>query len=130
MTPEIQSLDHVHLVVPDKDKAAAWYRENLGFTVVESLKQWDKDGGPLTIGRGDIHLALFASESYSPLNALAFRCSGPAFVEWEALLTRKGILDRCTNHDLAWSLYFHDPYGHRHEITSYDHAYIKDKKGV
>lgn len=128
MIPTLQILDHIHLEVPDKAAAAAWYRDTLGFEIVKSLQAWDTEGGPLTIARGDIHLALFASDSVETLNALAFRCDGEAFLAWEKYLAGKGLLDRCSNHGLAWSLYFHDPYGHRHEITSYDNDYIAAAK--
>lgn len=124
----LEALDHIHLDVPDKNDAADWYRDKLGFQVIESLKTWDTGNGPLTIGRGDLHLALFASNPHEPLHAIAFRCSGDAFMEWEAWLIDCGILDRCVDHDLAWSLYFSDPWGHTHEITSYDHSYIKAQK--
>ena len=51
-------LDHVHIRVPDRGEAAAWYRENLGFEPVEQFDFWASgfEGGPLQIsadGGGD-----------------------------------------------------------------------------
>ena len=41
------SLDHVHVVVPDRDAAYAWYRKELGFKAVPALRRWSRiDGGP------------------------------------------------------------------------------------
>jgi hypothetical protein len=39
------------------------------------------------------------------------------------VLTRGHVVD----HDLAWSIYFNDPYGHRFEITCYDYEYVKER---
>ena len=127
MTPQLDTLDHVHIEVPDKQQAAAWYREHLGFEIIPALRHWDVPGGPLTIGRGDMHLALFAASDYQPLHALAFRCPADAFLEWKEVLTEKGLLERCTDHGEAWSLYFRDPFGHRHEITCYDHEPVRHR---
>lgn len=43
------SLDHVHIYVPDRKAAAAWYAENMGFNIVPEFEVWSKDPkGPLT----------------------------------------------------------------------------------
>ena len=56
-------LDHVHIRVPDRDEAAAWYALHLGFEPVEQFDFWatDVDGGPLQISAdgGETTLALF-----------------------------------------------------------------------
>src|SRR3546814_11161653 len=43
------SLDHVHIRVPDRSEAAAWYSEHLGFAPAEDFAFWASgiDGGPL-----------------------------------------------------------------------------------
>ena len=42
-------LDHVHIRVPDREVAARWYADYLGFEVVEKYAFWAKgfEGGPL-----------------------------------------------------------------------------------
>lgn len=44
-------LDHVHIRVPDRGAAAAWYSEHLGFEPVEKFDFWATgfEGGPLQI---------------------------------------------------------------------------------
>ena len=44
-------LDHVHIRVPDRGKAARWYAEHLGFEPVERFDFWAHgfEGGPLQI---------------------------------------------------------------------------------
>jgi len=121
MPPQLTGFDHIHLYVTDKHIAANWYAENLGFHIVDSLLPWDTANGPLTIEdeSKQIHLALFEKERFSPLTAIAFKTNGKDFLAWKKHLESLNILDRCADHQLAWSLYFHDPYGHSHEITTY-----------
>jgi catechol-2,3-dioxygenase len=38
-----------------------------------------------------------------------------------------GLEVRVADHELAWSLYFQDPDGNTHEITSYDHEFVADR---
>src|SRR5262245_18692080 len=63
-------LDHVHIRVPDRAEAAAWYAKHLGFEPVERFSFWASgfEGGPLQISAdgGRTMLALFeASEGHS-----------------------------------------------------------------
>jgi len=123
---QLVGIDHIHVYVPDREQAAAWFHDVLGFKVEEALRVWATDGGPLTIGdeSGKIHLALFSKTEFVPSTAIAFGADAENFLEWKHLLESKGILARCTDHDLAWSLYFHDPYENMYEITTYDHAAV------
>lgn len=124
--PKLTGIDHIHVYVPDREKAALWFEEILGFKVEEYLRVWATDGGPLTISdeSGTVHLALFERSGGEPSTAIAFAADGTNFVEWKRLLESRGVLARCTDHDLAWSLYFHDPYENMYEITTYDHAAV------
>ncbi|MEQ8691404.1 MAG: VOC family protein [Pseudomonadales bacterium] len=125
---QLTGIDHVHVYVPDREKSAAWFHEVLGFKVEESLRVWAVDGGPLTIGdeSGKIHLALFERNEFVPSMAIAFGADAKNFLEWKRVLESKDILDRCADHDLAWSLYFHDPYKNMYEITTYEHAAVSE----
>lgn len=122
MPPNFTGIDHIHLYVPNKQEAADWYIEILGFHVVDSLLLWNTEQGPLTIAdqSGQIHLALFQRKDFTPSTAIAFKATGMEFLEWKVYLEEHELLQRCADHTLSWSLYFLDPFGHSHEITTYD----------
>src|SRR5690606_39535994 len=65
------SLDHVHIRVPDRAAAAAWYAEHLGFEPVDQFGFWasEVDGGPLQISAdgGRTMLALFEASEGHPM---------------------------------------------------------------
>ena len=127
----LTGIDHIHVYVPNREEAAVWFSEVLGFKVEESLREWAVDGGPLTIGddSGKIHLALFEKSEFVPSTAIAFGADAKNFLIWKRLLESKGILIRCTDHKLAWSLYFHDPYKNMYEITTYEHSAVAEVLG-
>src|SRR5436853_963978 len=85
-------LDHVHIRVPDRAEAAAWYARHLGFEPVPEYKFWATgfEGGPLQISAdgGNTTLALFQASDDHPLIAqqtgVAFSVDLDAF----ALFTR------------------------------------------
>ena len=111
---------HVH--VADRERAAAWYADVLGFTIVEKYRAWGEDpGGPLTIAdaTGRIHLALFATEAPRH-DVLAFGVTGEEFVAWRRHLVDRGLDVRYADHQQALSLYFLDGDGNTLEITTYD----------
>ncbi|WIO73599.1 VOC family protein [Porticoccaceae bacterium LTM1] len=129
MFPELIGIDHIHVYVKDREKAAAWYKDVLGFVVNKELEVWAKDKhGPLTIEDpgGNIHLALFYVENHTPSTAIAFKADGKAFLEWKSYLEKAGILLRCADHQISWSLYFNDLDGNMHEITTYQYQYVSD----
>ncbi|MGH1373976.1 MAG: VOC family protein [Cellvibrionaceae bacterium] len=133
MSPKLQGIDHVHVYVADRTKAAQWYNLVMGFTINAEFESWANDPlGPLTIedSSGQIHLALFQREQFHPASTIAFRASGEDFLEWKQLLESQGLSVRCSDHDLAWSMYFSDPDGNAHEITTYDHEIIRAELNV
>ena len=125
MKPELNGIDHVHVYVSSWAAAEPWYRDVLGFVVVDKFRAWAVPGGPLTLedASGTVHLALFESDQ-PPTSTIAFGASGEQFLAWQRHLESKGLDLRVTDHDLAWSLYFHDPFGNMHEITTYDCDYV------
>ena len=129
MLPALLGIDHIHLYVPNKKEAVNWYRDNLNFHIVEELESWNTPGGPLTIAdeSNQIHLALFEREEFTPSTAIAFKTTGNGFLAWKTHLEKLNILERCTNHHLAWSVYFRDPWGNFHEITTYDTEVVKSQ---
>jgi catechol 2,3-dioxygenase len=130
MTPQFSGIDHAHVYVKDRQASALWYKEVLGFTPVADLQSWATATGPLTLGNaaGTVHLALFESER-EPDSVIAFGSTGEQFLLWKAHLEARELEIRLANHDLAWSMYFHDPDGNYHEITTYDHAHVASQLG-
>lgn len=64
-------LDHVHIRVPDRDEAARWYAEHLGFARVAKFEFWAEGfpRGPLQISAdgGETMLALFEATESHPM---------------------------------------------------------------
>ena len=124
--PSLTGINHVHIYIPSRSDAAEWFEATLDFKIAESLRFWAADGGPLTIENdsGTIHLALFKREDFEPSRAIAFGADAENFLNWKELLESKGIQVRCADHELAWSMYFRDPYENEYEITTYEHAEV------
>jgi catechol 2,3-dioxygenase-like lactoylglutathione lyase family enzyme len=61
-------LDHVHIRVPDRAAAAAWYAERLGFEPVERFGFWADavDRGPLQISADGGVTSLDLHRSWRP----------------------------------------------------------------
>jgi catechol 2,3-dioxygenase-like lactoylglutathione lyase family enzyme len=134
-------LDHVHIRVPDRDAAARWYREHLGFEPVEAYDFWARglDGGPLQISAdgGRTTLALFEASEAHPMvpqrTGVAFSVDADAFIafarslpcgidhEGGRPLTRADLVD----FDLCWAFDLVDPWGNRYELNCYDHDRVR-----
>jgi catechol 2,3-dioxygenase-like lactoylglutathione lyase family enzyme len=134
-TPAPSSVDHIELFVPDRTAAAAWYGEALGLRPVPRTERWAEDpSGPLMISAdgGVTKLALFRGQPQGPKQTagwhrVAFRMDGPGFLKFLVHARKLGLRDRSHplriyDHTTAFSAYFCDPYGHRLEVTTYDHA--------
>lgn len=126
MTPRLSGVDHLHVDVGNWKEAEDWYGSIMNFKRVDGLMAWAVDGGPLTVenAEGTIHLALFESEKPDSTNVIAFGASADEFLNWKSHLEGKGLKLRVTDHKLAYSLYFKDPWGNSHEITTYDRDYV------
>jgi len=129
MPPQLNGIDHIHVYVPNRSEAARWYENVLGFREMDSLKIWSEStSGPLAIedSSGKVHLALFQREDGNPSSAIAFGASGEELLRWKEYLQEQDLQIRWADHQVAWSLYFKDPYGNSHEITTYDYQYVAD----
>ncbi|MEM1230556.1 MAG: VOC family protein [Pseudomonadota bacterium] len=135
-------LDHMHLVVPDRDRAAQWYAETLGFERVEAYRHWwDLPGCPVHISAdgGHTSLALFQEgEGHTATNGIgmgvAFVLPAEEFIAFSRALgdsirvdgkdgkplTAGAIVDL----DLCYSYGFLDPWGHELELSTYDHEQV------
>ena len=131
IVPALERFDHIHVFVSDRAVSEQWYASVMGFSRVDELEFWARDGGPLTIGNpsGTIHLALFERPAEKCRSTIALAADARQFVAWRAHLTK--VLARSiepVNHQVSWSLYFTDPDGNPFEITSYDYATLASKQ--
>lgn len=137
-TFRVLQIDHVELFVPDRYEAADWYRRILGLHIVPDFEGWAANpGGPLMISTdaGGTKLALFegepqASRSTAGFHRVAFLVSAEGFIAFVRRLEEQPLKDHqgqpvtarsVVDHGKAHSIYFCDPYGHRLEVTTYDH---------
>jgi catechol 2,3-dioxygenase-like lactoylglutathione lyase family enzyme len=143
----VQTLDHVELFVPDRREAAAWYQQILGLEILPEHEDWAEDPqGPLMISSdgGRTMLALFSGEHQGArptagFHRVAFRVDGPTFLAFLDRLAEVEVFDpdgrrvepgHARDHTKAFSIYFCDPWGHRLEVTTYDHAFVAGQQPV
>jgi catechol 2,3-dioxygenase-like lactoylglutathione lyase family enzyme len=144
-TFQVDQIDHVELFVPDRYEAARWYERVLGLRVVAEYEHWAQpDGGPLMIAtpQGGTKLALFSGQprgdrETAGFHRVAFRVDGQGFLRFLDRLPEVAVFDgrskqltrdAVVDHDLAFSIYFQDPYGHRLEITTYEHETVRKSR--
>jgi len=141
----VEAIDHVEFFVPDRYEAAQWYEATLGLTILKDYEHWATEQGPLMISsdNGATKLALFTgaprgNRDTAGFHLVAFRVSGEGFLQFldrleklELTAEQGGRLDRtmARDHGQAWSIYFRDPWGHRLELTTYDHATVAQQRG-
>lgn len=136
----IERIDHVHVEVSDRDRAAQWYADVLGLVRSKDLAIWaEHPKGPLILQTPDglPVVSLFARDAKPASRdaTIAFRVSATDFLGFldriEHLelvradgdtLTRADVVD----HDMAWSIYFVDPWGNRFEVTTYEYRIVQD----
>jgi catechol 2,3-dioxygenase-like lactoylglutathione lyase family enzyme len=136
----VHQIDHVELYVPDRHAAAAWYRDVLGLEILDAYADWaENPDGPLMISPdgGSTKLALFTGEPRGDrptagFHLVAFRTDAAGLLDFLDRLDHGTLVLRdaegrpvssadLRDHAHAWSLYFCDPWGHRLELTTYDH---------
>ena len=136
------SLNHVHLVVPDRQEAARWYAETLGFEPVAEVAAWaDIEGGPLHLSAdgGRSGIALFQAgpghETTSLEMGAAFEVESEDFLAFARGAAASKTLrafdgspltpDSVIDFDLCYAYSFQDPWGNRFELNCYDVATIR-----
>jgi len=132
------SIDHVELIVPDRQAATAWYQEVLGLTPVAGTEHWaDDPHGPLMISGdgGRTCLALFEGSKTDAnpkggFRRVAFRVSAAEFLAFVEYGRKLGLAPmKVQDHEMTISVYFQDPYGHDLEVTTYDHEQVRSSLG-
>ena len=135
----VSQIDHVEMFVPDRHEAADWYGRVLGFRIVPGFEHWAVDPqGPLMISsdNGNTKLALFeglpqGSRPTSGFHLVAFGVDSAGFLRFLERLADLNLVDDrgrvvtprlAVDHDQSFSIYFCDPYGHRLEVTTYEHV--------
>jgi len=138
----VLQIDHVELFVPDRVEAAEWYRRVLGLEILPEFRFWaDDPGGPLMVSSdgGSTKLALFEGQSQGArptagFHLVAFRVDANGFIEFVERLNELSLRDHrdrvvtralVADHRKAFSIYFSDPYGHRLELTTYEHERVR-----
>lgn len=136
------SLDHVHIRVPNRQEAAQWYSEYLGFEPLKKYEFWAKgfEGGPLQVSAdgGKTMLALFETSEGHPMikqqTGIAFTLDVENFIHFAQSLPN-GInaptglplqINEIVDFDLCWAYNFIDPWGNNFELNCYDYEYIKE----
>ena len=128
MAPNLTGVDHLHVYVGNWKEAEDWYLSALNFKRIDALMSWAVKGGPLTIENPEstIHLALFENDEPKKSSVIAFGATGEEFLNWKGHLEDLGLELRITDHKLAYSIYFNDPWQNMHEITTYDRDYVAE----
>jgi catechol-2,3-dioxygenase len=134
------TLDHMHLLVPDRYEAARWYQKNLGFETTKKYEVWaEVEGGPLHISAdgGRSALALFERGQHPDFKMetwVAFRVEASQFLTFANGLTSTSIRgangerlksESVVDHDLCYAYYFQDPYGNKLELDCYDYDHVR-----
>jgi len=134
-------LDHVHIRVPDRAEAAAWYAKHLGFEPVEQFDFWATgfEGGPLQISAdgGKTMLALFEASEGHPMvpqkTGVAFNVDAETFMAFTRSLPGEirspsgqplepnDVID----FDMCWAFDLADPWGNLYELNCYEYDRIK-----
>ena len=128
MAPALLGFDHIHVYVPDRAVAEAWYARVLGLTRSPELEFWAEDGGPLTLQDPDntVHIALFERPHQKNRATVALRVSAEAFARWRSHLAAFPELSvSVEDHAVSMSLYFSDPDGNPYELTTYEYTAAK-----
>ncbi len=134
-------LDHVHIRVPNRETAARWYAEHLGFEPVERFDFWANgfEGGPLQISAdgGQTTLALFEASEGHPMipqtTGVAFSLDAKAFIAFARSLPGEIVgpsgraleIGDIVDFDLCWAYNLCDPWGNAYELNCYDYECVR-----
>lgn len=125
---QLEELDHIAITVTDLTRSVAWYRDVLG---LEPRHQDLWGEVPTIMYTGSSGVALFPAETAEPapkpdtartlgMRHFAFRANRKNFEAAQRRLKELGVDFEFQDHEIADSIYFHDPDGHRLEIATYE----------
>ena len=132
------NIDHIELFVPSREQASEWYGQVFGFEVLEELCDLPPQPGPLMISNdgGKTMIALFkgppqGQQEVRGFRRLAFRVSDSDFLRFMSSsgtwrTTPLGT-ENIQDHEKSISVYFSDPYGNLLEVTTYEHARVRNE---
>jgi catechol 2,3-dioxygenase-like lactoylglutathione lyase family enzyme len=136
------TLDHFHIVVPDREAAANWYERTLGFQRIGAYAAWaDIEGGPLHISAdgGRSGIALFQAWNPSEVPSIGmgagFRVDASAFIDFAESLGSLGLAgvsgrelraEDVVDFDLCFSFSFLDPYGNQLEVNCFERHEVQE----
>lgn len=123
-TIRTQGLDHFAVTVRDLARSERFYRDVLGLERVFA-DEWAEPVMMMTAAGSGV--ALFQAEP-GPLGErqpvrvvhVAFRVDRAMFDLARQVLPDVGLEPQFEDHGVAHSIYFHDPDGHRLELTTYE----------
>ena len=127
--------------MPDRDTAARWYAEHLGFEPVKKFDFWTKgfEGGPLQLSAdgGQTMLALFEANEGHPMipqkTGVAFSLNAEDFMAFARALPGQIVsptgeplkIGDIVDFDLCWAYDMADPWGNQYELNCYDYERVK-----
>jgi catechol-2,3-dioxygenase len=122
---QIESIDHVALIVQNVERAMKWYQDVLG---MERRYQdvWTGKRDPVVMASGNVQVALFLPDgegnirAKDPYEHFAVRVDHANFEQARQELTERGITFRLRDHKICLSLYFSDIDGNEIEVTTFE----------
>ncbi len=122
---QIESIDHVALIVQNIERAMKWYQDVLG---MERRYQdvWTGKRDPVVMASGNVQVALFLPSdegnicAKDPYEHFAVRVDHANFEQARQELTERGIPFRLRDHKICLSLYFSDLDGNEIEVTTFE----------
>ncbi len=120
----VEGLDHVAITAKDVMRSMEWYRDVLGLERRHAETWGDM---PVMMCARNTCIAIFpltgdAAPATSGTRVLhvAFRADRATFEQAQTDLRSRGIAFDFQDHEIAHSIYFRDPDGHKLEITTYE----------
>ncbi len=122
---QIETIDHVALLVQDMERAVKWYQEVFG---MERRYQdvWTGKRDPVVMATGSVQIALFLPGSSENIRThdlnehFAVRVDRANFEQACRELEGRDIPFKVWDHKICLSLYFFDPDGNQIEVTTYE----------
>lgn len=112
---QLGEIDHIQITVADIPRAAAWYRDVLGFG---DDGDWDDTSLYKHIKAGNVLITLGLPEHEPP--HVAYALDRADFTHMREMLAGRGIPARLKTNKFADMLYFADPDGNTIEVFTWN----------